>query len=274
MTLVDDTLRGAPDAPAAAPVHPATVSPGPFASAGSAVPTPTQRALLARSVLRRAELSARRAPGSPGRPDSAEEGTLLPVPDELADLLPLGGLQRGTAVVVDGSTSLLLALLSEASRTGAWTAMVGFPRLGVLAAAEAGIDLGRVALVPSPGPDAAAVVAALLDGIDVVVVGPQAALTDADRRRLTSRARERGSLLVAAQPWAGAHVVLTVREGTWSGTDHGAGYLRRRRLTVRRSGRAGASRGIERQVELPLRGSAVKNPRQVSKTAPGLRLVG
>lgn len=260
MTLVDDTLRETLGSPAA------TVPP-----AGT---THAQRALLARSVLRRAELSARRAPGSLGRPDATGEEKLLPVPDELADLLPSGGLQRGTAVVVDGSTSLLLALLSEASRTGAWTAMVGFPRLGILAAAEAGIDLGRVALVPSPGPDAAAAVAALLDGIDVVVVGPQAALTDADRRRLTSRARERGNLLVAAQPWAGAHVVLTVRDGTWSGTDHGAGYLRRRRLTVERSGRAGASRGIVRQVELPLHGGAVKNPRQVEKTPPGLRLVG
>jgi hypothetical protein len=253
MTLVDDILQEAPD----------LLQPAP--------PTHAQRALLARSVLRRAELSARRAPGA--MEAATGEGRLLPVPDELADLLPLGGLQRGTAVVVDGSTSLLLALLSEASRTGAWIAMVGFPRLGVLAAAEAGIDLARVALVPSPGPDAAAAVAALLDGIDVVVLGPDAALSDADRRRLTSRARERGSLLLSAQPWAGAHVVLTVREGTWSGADHGAGRLRRRRLTVTRSGRAGAARGVERQVELPLRGGAVKNPRQVDKT-PGLRLVG
>jgi hypothetical protein len=269
MTLVDDTLREALAPPAAAATATAARATIDLADPLSpADPTHAQRALLARSVLRRAELSARRAPGSTG------EEKLLPVPDELADLLPFGGLQRGTAVVVDGSTSLLLALLSEASRTGAWTAMVGFPRLGVLAAAEAGIDLARVALVPSPGLDAAAAVAALLDGIDVVVVGPQAALTDADRRRLTSRARERGNLLVAAQPWAGAHVVLTVREGTWSGTDRGAGYLRRRRLTVRRSGRAGASRGIERQVELPLRGGVVKNPRQVEKTPPGLRLVG
>ncbi|MHA7132786.1 hypothetical protein [Oerskovia turbata] len=250
MTLVDDTLQ----------------------EARETTPTHAQRALLARSVLRRAELSARRSPAGPA--GATGEERLLPVPDELADLLPFGGLQRGTAVVVDGSTSLLLALLSEASRTGAWIAMVGFPRVGVLAAAEAGIDLARVALVPSPGPDTAAAVAALLDGIDVVVLGPDAALSDADRRRLASRARERGSLLIATQPWDGAHVVLTVREGTWTGADHGAGRLRRRRLTVLRTGRAGAARGIERQVELPLRGSAVKNPRQVAKTPPDLRLVG
>ena len=268
MTLVDDALLEVLGSSAVTAARAATEVPDSFAPARPAGSTHAERALLARSVLRRAELSARRAPGATG------EEKLLPVPEELSGLLPFGGLQRGTAVVVDGSTSLLLALLSEASRTGAWTAMVGFPRLGVLAAAEAGIDLGRVALVPSPGPDAAAAVAALLDGIDVVVVGPQAALTDADRRRLTSRARERGNLLVAAQPWAGAHVVLTVRAGTWSGMDQGAGYLRRRRLTVERSGRAGAARSIERQVELPLRAHAVKNPRQVEKTPPGLRLVG
>ncbi|GIJ00245.1 hypothetical protein Slu03_26220 [Sediminihabitans luteus] len=176
-----------------------------------------------------------------------------PVHPDLADLLPQGAVQRGTVLVVQGSTALLLALVAEASRAGAWTTMVGHARVGMVAAVDAGIDLERTALVPAPGPDAAAAVGALLDGVDVVVVGPEAALDDADRRRLLGRARERGSVLVAAQPWPGAHVVLTAGASTWAGVDHGAGWLRSRTLPVERAGRAGAARPRRFEVTLPLR---------------------
>ena len=64
------------------------------------------------------------------------------------------------------ATSLLLALLAEASAGGAWAGVVGRPDLGLVAAAEAGIALERLALVPYPGADLVAVTAALLDGLD------------------------------------------------------------------------------------------------------------
>ncbi|MFI2704692.1 hypothetical protein [Cellulosimicrobium composti] len=185
-------------------------------------------------------------------PDAIPDERVWPVHDALAPLLPLGGLQRGTVLAVRGSTSLLLALVARPSRAGAWTAAVGFPAVGLLAAADAGADLDRVVLVPRPGPDAALAIAALVDGLDVVVVGPDAALTDTDRRRLAARARERGALLVAATAWPGAHVALTVTGGAWSGADHGAGWLRRRTLVVERAGRGGAARPVRVEVELPL----------------------
>ncbi|MFE6235089.1 hypothetical protein [Cellulosimicrobium sp. NPDC057862] len=184
--------------------------------------------------------------------DVIPDERVWPVHDALVPLLPLGGLQRGTVVAVRGSTSLLLALVARPSRSGAWTAAVGFPAVGLLAAADAGADLDRVVLVPRPGPDAALAIAALVDGLDVVVVGPDAALTDTDRRRLTGRARERGALLVAAGAWPGAHVALTVTGGGWSGADRGAGWLRRRSLVVERAGRGGAARPTRVEVELPL----------------------
>ncbi|GEM_PF-1088874 len=184
--------------------------------------------------------------------DAIPDERAWPVHDALAPLLPLGGLQRGTVVAVRGSTSLLLALVARPSRSGAWTAAVGFPAVGLLAAADAGADLDRVVLVPRPGPDAALAISALVDGLDVVVVGPDAALTDTDRRRLTARARERGALLVAATAWPGAHVALTVTGGGWSGADRGAGWLRRRTLVVERAGRGGAARPVRVEVELPL----------------------
>jgi len=59
------------------------------------------------------------------------------------------------------------------------------PDLGLLAAYELGVDLERLALVPEPGPDWPQVVAALLDGIDVVVVAPPA-VTPAVSARFSS----------------------------------------------------------------------------------------
>src|SRR5438067_205624 len=73
----------------------------------------------------------------------------LPVAAALNSLLP-GGLRRGSTVSVSGSMSLLLALLGAASASGAWCALVGFPRLSAEAAREYGLDLARLALIRSP----------------------------------------------------------------------------------------------------------------------------
>ena len=166
---------------------------------------------------------------------------VLPAPPALAGVLPAGAIDRGSTVVVHGSTSLALGLLAEASRTGSWVALVGLPGIGALAAAQLGLDLDRMVLVPAPGPDGPTVIAALLDGVDVVVVG-DVALGDGDRRRLSARARERGAVLLSTAGWPGAHLVLTA-EVTWEGLGNGHGRLRSRRMTVRCAGRGAASRG-------------------------------
>jgi len=160
----------------------------------------------------------------------------LAVPPALAALLP-EGLRRGETAVVAGSTSLVLTLLAHACAHGAWGAVVGRPDLGVLAASQAGVDLDRLAMVPSPGADAPTVVAALLDGLDVVIVGQGARLTDADRRRLTARARDRGAVLVSMSTWPGAGVRLTATSGQWTGVGAGDGWLCAHRLRVTRTGR-------------------------------------
>ena len=161
----------------------------------------------------------------------------LPVPTELTPLLP-AGLRRGITVQVDGSTSVLLALLSEASRAGSWAAVVGAPSIGLLAVAQAGIDLSRLVLVPAPGAQAAPALAALLDGMDVVVVGPEVSLLGADRRRLVARARERASVIVSLRPWPGAHMTLTAERTRWAGIGAGRGRLSSREMTVTRTDRA------------------------------------
>ena len=50
-----------------------------------------------------------------------------------------------------GATSLVLALLAEASAAGAWVGVIGRPDLGLVSAAEAGVALERVARSRTPG---------------------------------------------------------------------------------------------------------------------------
>ena len=196
----------------------------------------------------------------------------MAVPPPLAPILP-EGLRRGGTTVVTGSTSLVLAVLAHACAGGAWAAVVGQPTIGLLAAAQAGVSLDRLAVVPRPGLEAPTVVAALLDGVDVVVVGPEAALTDTDRRKLSARARDRGSVLLSTVDWPGAGVVLTVESGRWTGVDAGEGRLRTHEIRLLRTGRGSAA--VPRSLDLTLPIGSVPVPAQPAQApAPGLRLVG
>jgi hypothetical protein len=217
--------------------------------------------------------------GPPEQPTAGVITTERPpmaVPPPLATILP-EGLRRGGTTVVTGSTSLVLAMLAHACAGGAWAAVVGQPTVGLLAAAQAGVALDRLAVVPRPGLDAPTVVAALLDGVDVVVVGPEAALTDADRRKLSARARDRGSVLLSTRDWPGAGVVLTVESGRWTGVDAGEGRLRTHELRLVRTGRGSAAVPRSLELTLPIGSAPVSTVSTVSpvqEPAPGLRLVG
>jgi hypothetical protein len=184
---------------------------------------------------------------------------VLPVPPELSGLLPNRGLRRGSTVAVatgqsapgSGGTSLLLALLSAASRAGSWCAVVGVPELGALAAAESGIALDRLALVPNPGPEWPTVVAALIDGVDVVVAAVPGPVSASIASRLVARARQRGSVLMPFGRWDGADVTLQVMHGTWDGLGAGRGRLRRREVTITARGRGAAARPREITLWMP-----------------------
>lgn len=167
----------------------------------------------------------------------------LPVPDALVPLVPFGGLRRGSAVRVEGSSSLLLALAAAACREGAWCAVVGMPDLGLAAAAEYGLPLDRVALVPAPGADTPAVLGAAIDGFDVIMLGDVPHLVERDRRHLASRLRHREAVLLTPCPWPGVEMVMSVTESRWGGIGQGHGALRGRDLTVRIGGR-GAAGGL------------------------------
>jgi hypothetical protein len=177
---------------------------------------------------------------------------LLPVAPELRTVLPAGGLRRGSTVAVTpGTSSLVLALLAGASASGAWSAVVGMPGLGILAAAQAGVALERLGLVPYPGPEWPSVVAALLDGVDVVVVATPGTVTGRVASRLSARARQRGTVLMPYGRWEGADLTLTAERGVWEGLGAGRGRLRRRELTVTTGGRGAAGRPRSVRIQLP-----------------------
>ncbi len=204
-------------------------------------------------------------------------GRVLPTWTELAAVLPWPGLRRGSTVAVNGSVALLFALLAEATADGSWAAVIGLPGIGVAAAAETGVAVSRLALVPHPGNDAAGVAAALVDGVDLVVVAGTL-LSEQDARRLSARARNRGAVLLAFGDWPGSDVSLECAEARWRGLGHGHGYLREREVTVRASGRGAAARPRSCRVLLPGRGgvpgAAAEHPGHESDTeVPTLRPV-
>jgi hypothetical protein len=169
----------------------------------------------------------------------------IPVMGVLGELLPAGGLQRGSTVAVQGlpgsgSTTVALTLAAAATAAGEWAAVVdlavspGTGTLGARAATEAGVDLERLAVVPRVPTDRwGAVIAALLDGITVVVAAVPPRVRLGDARRLVARARERGAVLVAFGDWpVEAAVRVHTGPGAWRGLDAGSGLLEARELNV------------------------------------------
>jgi RecA/RadA recombinase len=179
---------------------------------------------------------------------------VLAVPGLLGGLLPGGAVQRGTVIAVDGdpgagATSVALQLAAAATSAGEWAAAVELDAcLGGLAAGEAGVTLERFAVVRRvPRARWAAVVAALLDGISVVLAEVPAFARVGDARRLQARARERGAVLVAMGAWpAEAALRLRADGSSWRGLGDGTGALAERDQRVQvESRRAAAREGVK-----------------------------
>ncbi len=169
--------------------------------------------------------------------------TLLAVPDALAELLP-AGLPRGTVAVLSGARSLPVAMAAAVTAAGGHVAIVGLPDFGLLAAAEMGADLSRLAVIPQPGSDPVEVAAVLMDGMDLVVLGLAGSSVPPTRSRaVVARARQRGcSLLVTGGQWQGASMRMDAQVHGYeiSGAAEarpGCGRISRVRVAIRTRGR-------------------------------------
>lgn len=172
----------------------------------------------------------------------------LPVHEALAPLLPDGALVRGRSFGCEGvtATSLALALAAEATAGGAWLGVVDVPWLGVEAAAELGVPLERLVRVDPgaarAGDRAAAwaeLLAAVLDGFDLVITRVPARTNAGVVRRVQTRMQSRGSVVIVvgvAGAWS-PDVTLRTTQANWEGVADGHGYLRARRVAIETTGR-------------------------------------
>lgn len=198
---------------------------------------------------------------------------VVPVDPVLAGVVPHGLVQGSTVACAGGAaTSLALLLVAEASRRGAWVGVAGLPGLGVQAAGEAGVDVERIVAVrdrPAPvgrggpagsvggagraggagGADGRAgagyddgtwgqVLAAMIDGFDLVLLGPGVQVRAATARRVQARAQARGAVLVLAGDVDGFGADVQLRaDARWDGLGDGHGHLRARHVRVQAHGR-------------------------------------
>jgi len=203
-----------------------------------------QMAMVSEKMAEKGGGNRRVAPLSPEL--SPGHGSLLPMPDLVAELLP-GPLPRGTVAVLSGARSLQLSMVAAVTAEGGHVAIIGQPDVGLLAAVEMGADLSRIAVIPEPGADPVEVAAVLMDGMDLVVLGLGGRSVPATRARaVVARARQRGcTLLVTDGDWQGASARLDAHVSGYEvvGAGRGAptpgcGRIGRVRLAMRARGRS------------------------------------
>ena len=124
----------------------------------------------------------------------------------------LSACQDSGVLTLHGSATLLLAALALRQGATGWCGVIGGDELGWCTATEVGLDLNRVLTIPAPLLDDAStltVTSTLLDGVDTLLIGATIAegLRPQHRRRLLSRARERGHLILTPARWEGARIL-------------------------------------------------------------------
>ncbi len=192
-------------------------------------------ALRARMDAIHGRVGAREAPPMP----STAPANTLPIPGALGDALPAGGLPRGSLIACTGRLGPLLGLLAVATAAGEWTAVLGSPRLGLLAVAEMGGNLARLAHIADPGDDPLHVAAVLLDGLPVVALDRPITPAVSRTRAVLARIRSHEAILVTTQTGcARPDLEIHTELAEYDGIGRGRGRLRSITYTVHVSGRA------------------------------------
>ena len=165
----------------------------------------------------------------------------IPVLPGLDALFPEKGLTPGAVYSLPPHTSVMWALIAEATRNGHYVATVGKKHLGFHAAIEYGVALERLIVVPPIGHQWWQAVTALVDVVSIVVFSPTGPTPSPGARdTLTARARERGCALIATSSWPGVTGQVVVEDAQWEGLGEGHGVLASHELTLRYTPRHGA----------------------------------
>ncbi|WP_394940489.1 hypothetical protein [Psychromicrobium sp. YIM B11713] len=197
-----------------------------------------------RSKIGQAQLS--RAEG--GRLESRNVETY----PALRPVLPGGALRAGSSYTVHRSNAIAMALLAGPSAAGGWCGVVGVPEFNVEAAAQFGIDVNRLVLIPSPGEHWLGVSAALIDVVSALLLNPPAQPSTGQTARLGARLRQRGAVLICQTPWPQAEAELSAAATHWQGLGEGHGQLNGQHITVAATWRRrGASPQRHTQLQIP-----------------------
>lgn len=164
----------------------------------------------------------------------------LPVGAAFQGVLPDRGLARGRTLACSGaaSWSVAFALVAEAVGRGSWVAAVDVPALGAEAVAELGVVLDRLVRIDARSTASwAEVVAAAVDGFELVVAQVPAGANAGPVRRVQTRVKARGAVLVLVGESAAADVQLHTARPVWERVAGGAGHLGARRVRLEVAGR-------------------------------------
>jgi hypothetical protein len=181
----------------------------------------------------------------------------IPVVQALADMVPSGQLQRGSNLAVHGvgATSFALALAGEAVRNGSFLAIIAPPTFGLGACIDFDVPLRRVVQFSlTEASSWAQVVAAVIEGFDIVMLADAQRVSAGQTRKLIARNRERGSVLlrVGGPAWPdAADLRFDVGEPAWTGLGAGHGHLQARQVAVQVAGRRHRGAPRTHQILLP-----------------------
>lgn len=200
-------------------------------------------------------------------------GGALALPSQLEPLFPLGGLHRGSTVVVldgggQGATSLALSLCAAPTRTGLWVGVLNASRIGFVSAAELGVALDRLVVFPRLVANVGHVASALMEACAVVLLGTDRPIGSRDAERLQRRAREHRCVLLVLSSTGGSytHAMAAPYRGRWPeapdttievtksagvGIEHGAGRFLQRRMQVAVTHRRGSTPRSMHDLVLP-----------------------
>ncbi len=202
-------------------------------------------------------------------PTTLAREQLLSVPEVFHGILPSGGLQRGWTVRLEGSASaraLAWGLLQEVTTSGRWVAAVNVAGISLAAAAELGVAIERVLVIQNVQPDQwSAALGALVGAVDVILFdSPRHRVRPSEQRKMASRCRERGTVLMELGAGPVGQNVRQARTGqlqydvsfavnpiAWEGLGSGYGHLTTRRVEVAVSGRRSSGCQRRGRFELP-----------------------
>ncbi|MDO5034676.1 MAG: hypothetical protein Q4E01_04735 [Actinomycetaceae bacterium] len=108
--------------------------------------------------------------------------------------------ETGRVWHVEGGNKTVLKALERLREPGQWVGFVAFKNPGWSAVAESGIPLEKVLYIPKVETAALKVLAALIDGVDLIAAGPLP-LTLQNQRALAGRARARKTTILTTKPW-------------------------------------------------------------------------